>query len=349
MIEQGLPDDLAHSAPLLVWLARERAAHDDFGVVLVAPSDQPVHVAIAALPSPSWRVVRAPVPLTELPVAAVLELARAAGHVATDTPEAFEEAATILAAVGHPSTLSLAPPEWFIDPNTALAPATPPRLFQRLRTPHPRTATVIDWREPPVDRRRIMAPAEAREAFIPAPHHGSPIRWSHEAVLALVADLPAEQRAAALARLTTLPRAGQTLIASGCAGSSQCVRACPTGALNLASGNGDAGRSDSAQGKDPGADAFELTFDPSACIECGLCTTYCPEQALALEPGATWGDVLDRPLASGTLKRCEKCGMPHGKQGRYCAVCEFRMDNPTGVRLPPGFVRKPRSTQSPSH
>ena len=131
-------------------------------------------------------------------------------------------------------------------------------------------------------------------------------------------------RAAQQRALLDRPRPGQSLIATGCAGSGTCVSACPMGALE----------------RPQHGSHFSLELDAAACVECGVCVEHCPENALDLRDGASWGDALGVTLAVGALQKCARCGMPHGRRGDLCAVCSFRRENPNGMWLPPGFVRE---------
>jgi ferredoxin len=131
-----------------------------------------------------------------------------------------------------------------------------------------------------------------------------------------------------------------------------CVGACPTRAL----------------GDNP--DKPQLNFAESACVQCGLCRTTCPENAIALAPR------LDFTAAAGERKvlkeeepfHCVKCGKPFGTHSaidkmlqkltghsmfaepgrlellKMCADCrvvaQFDMQNPLGARPRP----MPRTT-----
>lgn len=146
---------------------------------------------------------------------------------------------------------------------------------------------------------------------------------SHGLPSAPSSDTPGSK---ARAVLLGMPRLGQRLRASGCVGSGTCVTVCPMGALDrpLAAGS------------------FTLHWDGAACVECGICVEHCPEDALTLGPDASWGDALGIDLARGNVSECARCHMPHGRPGTLCGVCEFRRENPSGMWLPPGFVRPGR-------
>ncbi len=107
----------------------------------------------------------------------------------------------------------------------------------------------------------------------------------------------------ALSKLTEQPRQGlpaavfpQLSVNADCCDHQVCVRMCPTAAL----------QSYSEQGV--GGHQF-FTFN---CIECGLCSQYCPQQALYVQPRSAeaWtaptrqGEVLTRH----SIKQCQQCG-----------------------------------------
>ena len=316
------------SLPLFTWVARERAAGNLRGVILCEPTSPGEGEGAALSAHEGIVVVTAPRALRDVPRAAIFELARAAGTVYGDLHSpALREAAAVVNAIGGPSRIH--------EVSADLAAA------QASRAP-------VAWLHPPLDRRVIVralhpgqpapapsdtramasqvpeASASRRAPFTPAAVHADETRWSHQAVLAHLASIPERDRPAALERLRRIPRDGAVLTAGGCAGSGVCVRACPTSALRLARTR----------------DIFTLDVDTAACIECGACVRFCPENALHLEPSrATWADIEQRRLRVGSVRACARCAMPHGRVGELCAVCEFRTAHPTGVRLPPGFVR----------
>ncbi len=90
---------------------------------------------------------------------------------------------------------------------------------------------------------------------------------------------------------------GRVVVArEGCTLCWSCVGACPTGAL----------------GDNP--DKPLLSFDESACVQCGLCRNTCPESVITLDPRLAFG-----PDARGAavLKEeepfpCVRCGKPFG-------------------------------------
>jgi ferredoxin len=90
------------------------------------------------------------------------------------------------------------------------------------------------------------------------------------------------------------------------------VSVCPTTALAAASSD----------------DAFTLSFTPSACTNCALCTEACPEKAVDFEPEVRLTDLLDeqpRLLATVTPSWCAACGdLITGHRGALCPTCERR-------------------------
>jgi ferredoxin len=164
--------------------------------------------------------------------------------------------------------------------------------------------------------------------------------------LAEPSDHPTERLAAALRELAGgdgsgtgldgIPTGIPRLAASGCAGSGVCVRSCPVDSLTLT-------RTVLAQAS-PDRDAivqFQLTFDPSRCTDCGQCQQVCPESALKRSGEYLWSSLLvqEEPdsLRVGLVRRCARCGGPHGRLGNLCAVCAYRAANPFGSTMPPGL------------
>ena len=258
--------------------------------------------------------VEAPCPPADLPVGALLEVALTAGALVI-APDELQgeaaEAAAVLDAIGGPARILAG-----VGESGGSAASTRPR------------SPAISWSRPPMPRRLLLGTGRTVDHEpLPVPvgpdGHPEPIRWAHRAVEAALATLPVNERSAARARLARLPRRGARLRAGACAGTGTCVRTCPTGALDLVRRDG----------------VFMLDLAGADCVECGLCVQFCPADALDLTDRATWGDGGRQRLRVGSLRPCTRCGAPHGRSGGLCAVCAFRRENPTGVRLPPGFVR----------
>ena len=113
------------------------------------------------------------------------------------------------------------------------------------------------------------------------------------------------------------------LASEGCVSCRVCVRACPEDALALESAGEHAG----------------LGYDPSLCSGCGRCIQCCDVDALAsdgrLGPPALLADPVLLELFE--VRRCERCGVEFKGSGRHCPVCAFRLANPFGSQLPPGW------------
>ncbi len=82
----------------------------------------------------------------------------------------------------------------------------------------------------------------------------------------------------------------------GCTVCLSCVGACPTGALS------------------DNPDFPQLSFNESACVQCGLCKSTCPEQVITLEPRINFDESARSSLL---IKRdepahCIRCGKPFG-------------------------------------
>ncbi len=139
----------------------------------------------------------------------------------------------------------------------------------------------------------------------------------------------------------------------GCTVCLSCVGACPTGALS------------------DDEDRPQLSFNESACVQCGLCKTTCPEQVITLEPRINFDASARSPIL---VKReepahCVRCGKPFGTRAaidkiaakleghsmfaggaiervRMCDDCRVvvqfaHTDNPFAA----GTVPKPRTTE----
>ena len=139
--------------------------------------------------------------------------------------------------------------------------------------------------------------------------------------------------------LDGIPTGVPRLTASGCAGSGVCARSCPVDALTLTRtvlAEADAHQDAMAQ--------FQLSFDPARCTDCGQCLHVCPESALDRGGEHVWSSLLAREQVSlrvGLIRRCARCGGPHGRSGELCAVCTYRAANPFGSTMPPGWPDDP--------
>lgn len=92
----------------------------------------------------------------------------------------------------------------------------------------------------------------------------------------------------------------------GCTLCLACVGACPTGAL------GD------------NAERPEVSFTESACVQCGLCRTTCPEKVISLEPRYNFSNATLSPtvLHGEEPFHCISCGKPFGAKAMVERVTE---------------------------
>ena len=135
--------------------------------------------------------------------------------------------------------------------------------------------------------------------------------------------------------LDGIPTGVPRLTAAACAGSGVCEHTCPDGALAVTS----VVLADAA-GDRPEMAQFQLTFAPGRCTDCGQCLQVCPEKALVRSGEYLWSSLLEGgpvSLRVGLIRRCARCGSPHGRLGDLCAVCAFRAANPFGSAMPPGW------------
>ena len=88
---------------------------------------------------------------------------------------------------------------------------------------------------------------------------------------------------------------GSVAVSDACTLCMACAGACPAGALKAA------------------ADAPRLSFIERNCLQCGLCETTCPEQAIALTPRLLLKDRRqERMLREAEVFCCTSCGKPMG-------------------------------------
>ena len=98
----------------------------------------------------------------------------------------------------------------------------------------------------------------------------------------------------------------------GCTLCLSCVSACPTGAL-----------------KD-NQDKPQFSFLESACVQCGLCRTMCPESVIALTPRLNLTPEAKAPriIKEEDPFECVKCGAPFGTKSSIEAMVERLADHP---------------------
>ena len=59
-----------------------------------------------------------------------------------------------------------------------------------------------------------------------------------------------------------------------------------------------------------------------ACVQCGLCKTICPENAITLDPRLNFGPDAKQPVEKKTEEPfgCVRCGKPFGSRGSIAAI-----------------------------
>ncbi|SIQ84281.1 4Fe-4S binding domain-containing protein [Aromatoleum tolulyticum] len=89
---------------------------------------------------------------------------------------------------------------------------------------------------------------------------------------------------------------GAVAVSDACTLCMSCVGVCPTGALSAAT------------------DAMRLGFLEKSCVQCGLCASSCPENAIALTPRLLLDDAARRvvPLKEAEIFHCVRCGAAMG-------------------------------------
>jgi Fe-S-cluster-containing hydrogenase component 2 len=118
-------------------------------------------------------------------------------------------------------------------------------------------------------------------------------------------------------------------VSDACSGCSACARACPTGSLVAFGGD---------------KESFRLEFTPPTCTVCGICAHFCAQEAITLNSAPTFEEVFGskEPLVlfQAEMKRCQRCNtsFTSKEDARYCPMCEFRLQNPFGSRLPPHLL-----------
>ncbi len=103
--------------------------------------------------------------------------------------------------------------------------------------------------------------------------------------------------------IVTLPEGapyGRVMIdTQGCTLCLSCVSCCPADALH------------------DNPDKPQVRFVESACLQCGLCVTTCPEKVMTLEPRYNFNDSALSPeiLYEDVPADCVRCGKPFGSKG----------------------------------
>lgn len=195
------------------------------------------------------------------------------------------------------------------------------QVFDELPTDARRPKRVFDADAMPVLRRRsIFGLGGVQDEPQPElPDRGSPQQRLRAVIRALALDG---------VQAPEPPVAGWSsgaldLASEGCTACRVCVQVCPTDALALQTAGRRAG----------------LGFDPSLCIGCGSCVVACDAEALRergrLGPPALLGEPVLLELFE--VQTCSRCQTPFRGTGEYCPVCTYRVQNPFGSTMPPGW------------
>jgi ferredoxin len=126
-------------------------------------------------------------------------------------------------------------------------------------------------------------------------------------------------------------------VSEACTACSACARGCPTQALKF--------------DKNEAEPSFSLEFLPEACIGCELCAHACAPAAITVEPSPRFGQVFGSRdpviLRSGRLVRCDHCRswMAERPGRKLCDLCEYRIKNPFGSKMPPGLQLRRRESE----
>lgn len=211
------------------------------------------------------------------------------------------------------------------------------RLLQQQDAPQPRKGAnrpVHSSKNPPLSRRKFFSRfslngEEAIRMILP----------TDEGLDDAESNTPRERRRL-LAGLALLPPAKQDdplpdglpfarlSVAEGCTACGMCGRVCPTGAIQFFKTD----------------DRFAVSFASGACTRCGQCIMFCEPGVLQRDGTPTPSELIAAEpvvLAIGDAKRCERCGTLFVGAGTLCAPCEFRRQNPFGMRTPPSALIDP--------
>jgi ferredoxin len=115
-----------------------------------------------------------------------------------------------------------------------------------------------------------------------------------------------------------------------CTACNVCVRGCPTNALQLQINN-----------EPP---TFSVTFIPKNCIACKICQNVCAVDSIRINGNVTPELIIqEKPmiLVHGEWKKCKNCRtlIPANHNKDICPLCEFRRENPIGMKIPPGLEK----------
>lgn len=180
---------------------------------------------------------------------------------------------------------------------------------------------VLDADAMPVLRRRSIFGLSAvpDEQQPELPDHGSP----QQRLRAVIRAFAGDQTQAPEPPAAGWSSGALDLVSDGCTACRVCVQSCPTGALALESAGGRAG----------------LGFDPSLCTGCGQCVRVCVPKALNARGRLGPPALLSEPvlLELFEVRICSRCQTPFRGTGEHCPVCAFRVQNPFGSTMPPGW------------
>ncbi len=132
----------------------------------------------------------------------------------------------------------------------------------------------------------------------------------------------------------SIPFAAILADGDACSACRLCARFCPTGALSFAADT----------------ESFVLYFKAAICIDCGICTVACPEDAVRFGPQMAVTALVDnepQPLVAGELAACTRCGAPTAIRGPEvdpsdggprCHVCRRGADSMAPLRETAGLI-----------
>ncbi len=308
--------------PLRHWL---RAADRTHLVICCSEHRDPVRWSGAiARPGVQLAVIRLATCLAQANPAVLLELVAGGASgitVALDGCASREEAASVVARASEFLT-ALRPDAARNTGGPAIEGATvlPPRRR------HGAVWPILDINTVPMSRRALLGRPDGPDLAEPGEN---PTRR----LLSVLRELAGGQDPGTA--LDGIPTGVPRLTATSCAGSGVCARSCPARALVVTS----TVLAEATDQREAMAQ-FQLAFAPALCTGCGQCLQVCPESALGRSGEHVWSELLAGEPVSlrvGLIRRCARCGGPHGRLGELCAVCAYRAAHPFGSTMPPGW------------
>lgn len=279
----------------------------------------------------------------------LIELVRAVGELVIRVdgcatghpPPAAARLAEVLAALGLDGRLQLWP-----APGTGGQATARREELDVVRLPASRRQLVSWLRPDPAARRHAPSGPDADPPPEPPGAERPATAQQHvvSCLRALLGGRPAPPTA------HELPSPALDLRSRGCVACGTCVRACPTGALELRSTQRtDSSDSAEIQGIDKSAGSghparVDLVLDPTACVGCQRCEILCPADALSDVGRISWGRLLTESdpdlLEALTTRVCERCRTEYaGDEATVlCSVCRMRQASPFGSVLPPRYL-----------